>query len=510
MTKYFISAGWPYLYDVPGLHNCVPMLFADVYARFHRLVGDEVFFLCGGDEHGSRVEFVARGLKKQPQALVDEKHAVTVPLLKELGISLDEFGRTSAPCHRAYVHGYLAKLYERGRLVMQNVDIPYCTRCEKHLPDRFLQGRCPHCGDLSYGGQCNNKKNCGRIIPNLRDGQCALCGSKVEFRPRRHLSFPVSLYRSAVLPQIASDRQNRAEVLRRVEETFRDVPAVVVTRDTGWGILAPVEEDPQRTVYSWADSLLAKVTFAPEVFWKEVDTRKLFFLGMDGVPFYGVLFPSLLLASEEGFHLSHWTILPNEVLIYEGGVCSKSTGTGIWLKEALAVLEGDLWRFHIYHTYARSEKHVDFRWENFAGAVNHILVRSLGANVERAASETSAGMADRARVESIRQQFFEYDTAGAFDSLIATALDPAVSRATLLAVMPLLGCFVPRIAERARLRLLGAARPVFDGALLSYQDLRARYQRLVDDRMDRQTLEEEVTNLRADSLCVCPINLREQ
>ncbi len=509
MTKYFISAGWPYLYDIPGLHNCVPMLFADVYARFHRLVGDEVFFLCGGDEHGSRVEFVARGLKKDPQALVDEKHAASLPLLNALGISLDEFGRTSAPRHNAFVRQYLTKLYEGDRLVMQGTDVPYCPRCAKHLPDRFLQGRCPHCGDLSYGGQCNNKKSCGRIIANLGDGQCALCGGQVESRLRRHLAFPISQYRSAVLPHVASDRQNRAEVVRRVEETFRDVPAVVMTRDTPWGIVSPVEEDPQRTVYSWVDALLAKITFSPKALWKDPHTHKLFFLGMDGVPFYGVLLPALLLASEEGFHPSHWTILPNEVLIYEGGVCSKSTGTGIWLNEALAVLEGDLWRFHIYHTYARSEKHADFRWENFADAVNRILVRGLAANVERAASEPSAGVPDRARLQSIRQRFFEYDTAGAFDSSIATALDACVSRATLVEVLPLLSCFVPRIAERARQRLLGAAGPLWDGPL-SHQDLRARYQRLVDERMEQQTLEEEVTNLRADSLCVCPINLQEQ
>jgi len=510
MTKYFISAGWPYLYDVPGLHNCVPMLFADVYARFRRLVGDEVFYLCGGDEHGSRVEFVARGLGRSPQDLVDEKHAATVPLLKEMGISVDEFGRTSAPRHKARVRRYLAGLHERGRVALQCAQVPYCGRCQKHLPDRFVQGRCPHCGDLTYGGQCNNKKTCGRIIPNIRDGRCALCASAVEFRPRRHLSFPVSPYRAAVLPRITSDRQNHAEVLRRVEETFRDVPQVVITRDTAWGIPAPVDEDPQRTVYSWADSLLAKVTFSPEGYWKDPDARKLFFLGMDGVPFYGVLFPSLLLASDEGFHVSNWTIIPNEVLIYEGGVCSKSTGTGIWLKEALSVLEGDLWRFHIYHTYARSEKHADFRWEHFTDAVNRTLVRDLAANVERSASHASAGTPDGARLQLIRDRFGEYDTAGAFDAVLATALDTTASRATLLELMPLLGCFVPRIAERARRRLLGAGGPVFAGRPLVHQELRAQYQRLVDERLDRQSLEQEVTNLRADSLCVCPINLREQ
>ncbi|MBI2933381.1 MAG: class I tRNA ligase family protein [Planctomycetes bacterium] len=507
--RYFVSAGWPYLYDVPGLHNCVPMLFADVTARFLRSRGDEVFYLCGGDEHGSRVEFVAKGLGKRPQELVDEKYRETVPLLKAMGISVDSFGRTSDPRHKEFVRSFLLELRERGKVSAKPVEVPYCPRCSKHLPDRFLQGRCPHCGDTTYGGQCGNKRACGKMIASMRDGRCALCGETVEFRAREHWVLPVSPYRLRIMPHVGSDRRNQAEVVRRVEETFRDIPEVTLTRDTSWGIPL-VESERERTVYSWADSLLAKISGAPEELWKDAATRKLFFLGMDGVPFYGVLLPSLLLAAEKGHSVSHWTLLPNEVLIYEGGVCSKSTGTGIWLKEALSVLEGDFWRFHIYYTYARAEKHADFRWERFVEAVNTLLIHGLEESVTRAVAAPSAGEVDRERLGNIRASFAEVDTAGAFRRTLELVIDPGVSRATLLEAMPLLGCFIPRIAERALRRLEGSADRIFDGRPLSHQELRVRYQALVDERRDRQTLQEEVTNLRADSLCVCPINLKEQ
>ncbi|MBI4576750.1 MAG: class I tRNA ligase family protein [Planctomycetes bacterium] len=510
MGRTFINAGWPYLYDVPGLHNCVPMLFADVYARFHRLGGDEVFFLSGGDEHGSRVEFVARGLRRHPQGLVDEKYAATVPLLEAMGISLDTFARTTDPRHGRFVGEYLARLFERGLVRWRDFDIPYCARCAKHLPDRFVQGRCPHCGDVTYGGQCNNKKTCGRVIASLRDGRCAVCGGGVEFRGRAHLSFPTGPYRPAILPQLRSSKELGPEVLRRVEETFRDVPEAALTRDTPWGIRFPIQDDPGRTVYSWADSLLAKVTFAPEAFWRDPDARRLFFLGMDGVPFYGVLLPSLLLASEEGYSVSNWTLLPNAVLIYEGGVCSKSTGTGIWLQEALSVLEGDLWRFHIYHTYAHAERHADFRWERFAQAVNEELIGGLEGNLARAALEASPGPADTVRLDGVRSLLLGLETAAAFTAVMDLVRDPAASRATLLEATSLLSCFLPRIAARARLRLLGSAVRVFEGGPLSHRALRARYQALVDERRDRLSLEEDITGLRADSLCVCPIDLKEQ
>lgn len=331
MTRYFISAGWPYLYDVPGLHNCVPMLFADVYARFLRLEGHEVFFLCGGDEHGSRVEFVAQGCGKEPQELVDEKYCTTVPLLRKLGLSLDTFGRTSDPQHMQWVRGFVSRLIGRNKLYMKEQSIPYCPKCLIYLPDRFIVGKCPFCGESTYGGQCNNKKTCGRMIESVQEGHCALCGGAYVIRQSSHLMFDLSDYRNEVLPHIRADRKNVSAVTDRINDTFDTVDAVSITRDSSWGIAIGEHCAPGQSVYSWVDSLLAKVSFSAacgeESSWKNDATQRLFFLGMDGVPFYGALFPALLLAAEDGYSIKNWTLLPNEVFIYEGGVCSKSTGT---------------------------------------------------------------------------------------------------------------------------------------------------------------------------------------
>ena len=520
MSRYFVSAGWPYLYDIPGLHNCVPMLFADVHARFLRSGGHEVYFLCGADEHGSRVEFVARGCGKDPRTLVDEKYASTLPLLAAMGLGFDTFGRTTDPRHSQFVQVFLGHLETQGKIARRSVKVAYCARCCKFLPDRFITGRCPFCHDVTYGGQCNNKGACGKIIESLDGGACALCGGPYELREREHLVMDLAPYRAAVLPNVVSDRHSREEVRRRVRQGFDDMQAVMLTRDTAWGIRTPESGDAEQSVYSWVDSLLGKVSHlamlgpdAERKYWLDSSTRRLFFLGMDGAVFYGVLLPSLLLAADRGYSVSNWTILPNEVLIYEGGVCSKSSGTGIWLEEALAVLEGDLWRFYVFYNYATSVKDADFRWDKLAESVNRCLVDGLERNVDSVLSNDRSNSPDWPRVERVRALLSGFEVREAFRRLLDLVVDPGVSRSTLLESMPLLGCFVPRIAARARRKLqaeMPAGTSVVGRGRLDAAELRRQYQALVDERRNRQTLVEEITNLRADALCVCPIDLKEQ
>ena len=153
MTRHFVSAGWPYLYDIPGLHNCVPMLFADVYARYYRLKGEEVYFLCGADEHGARTEYVAQGYGTTPQQLLDEKYEATLPLLEKLSLSFDAFERTSDPFHKKFVQEFFSDLLAQDAIVEQEQKVPWCPSCQHHLPDRFLEGTCPSCAGKTYGNQ---------------------------------------------------------------------------------------------------------------------------------------------------------------------------------------------------------------------------------------------------------------------------------------------------------------------------------------------------------------------
>lgn len=517
--RHFVSAGWPYLYDIPGLHNCMPMLFADVCARFHRYLGHDVYFLCGADEHGARTEYVARGYGTTPQVLLDAKFNATVPLLKRLSLSFDDFGRTGDPFHKQFVQEFLRELSQKRALVPGMQRVPWCACCKRHLPDRFLEGICPSCASKTYGNQCNNKKNCSRLLEpdQILDSHCAVCAGPVEWKEEAHLFFPLGNFEERLKAHAQSPVQYLEEVHKRVQKTFSDNPSVCVTRDTAWGIAT--EGLPGKTVYSWVDSLLAKVSMlekrSPALaaeYWKNPGVRRHFFLGMDGTPFYGALFPALLLASERGYSIENWNIFPNEVLIYEGGICSKSTGTGIWLEEALATLPADFWRFYIFLVQAAvemgSERDVDFRWERFCESVNQWMIEGLkqAANppdrtmgVDEVASASTSAIIQKTTALLHAARWGE-----AFHTLM-TGLTERPSTEKTRALTPLLACFLPESAAA-----LAQGKVPFDLPRLYAPQVQMDYQDLIDARRAKRVLREEITDARADALCVCPVNLREQ
>ncbi len=513
MTRHFVSAGWPYLYDIPGLHNCVPMLFADVYARYYRLKGEEVYFLCGADEHGARTEYVAQGYGTTPQQLLDEKYDATLPLLEKLSLSFDAFERTSDPFHKKFVQEFFADLLAQDAIVEQEQKVPWCPSCQHHLPDRFLEGTCPSCAGKTYGNQCNNKKICSRLLEaeDIQDPRCAVCSSTVEWKEEPHLFFKMEKFVEALLDCAKAPERDAQEVRSRILNTIKENPLVCITRDTKWGISIPML--PGKSVYSWVDSLLAKVSMlakrGPEVedkFWKSSDTHRHFFLGMDGTPFYGALLPSLLLASKRGYTVDHWSLVPNEVFIYEGGICSKSTGTGIWLQEALAVLPGDYWRFYIFFIHASvesgAERDVDFRWDRFCQSINTWLLKGLCDIVEK---QTKGASEDGVEAEKDISAYMEVGKIGQAFQLVLKSLVESPSTTKTQRLAPYLSCFIPKAGDA----LLKGVKP-FTGDPLYYREVQMEYQEKVDERRAQRGLSEEITDARADVLCVCPINLTEQ
>lgn len=523
----FVSAGWPYLYEIPGLHNCIPMLWADVIARYQRWKGNDVVYVSGADEHGSRVEFIAEGHGRDPASLVDEKYRETVPLLAKLGLSLDAFARTSDPGHKAFVSAFLARLFERRRVVIRKLRVPYCAACDKHLPDRFTEGACPRCQSPAFGNQCNNKRRCGAILDpfELVDARCAVCGSPVESREREHLVLPLDPLRTALATHIERSYAVSPTIRDRALASLAATREVVLTRDSSWGVpLPPGMELPGRSVYSWVDSLLGKVSAVAALgkerqVYREVFARKLFFLGADGVGFYAVLLPALLMAAEDGYALDGFRIATNDVLIYEGGICSKSTRNGIWLPEALGLLPADEWRFVIFQAEAEAAARgtaaggadLDFRWDKFARDVNDVLggIGKLYQDLAGAAPRPEEGAPE---VLAIEQALDALEPGRAF-GLLVDALRTAhvVPRPGLAAAaLPLLACFLPHAAERAMQRLEArASGPMFPELPLDGAALRKAYTEAVGRRLANRDLTAEMADLRADALCVCPARLTE-
>lgn len=528
MPHVFVSAGWPYLYEIPGLHNVIPMLFADAVARWRRIRGDSVTFVSGADEHGPRVEFVAEGRGVSPRALVDEKVEATEPLLRRLGISLDCFARTTDPAHQRFVQRFLVDVVSRGAAERRAVDVPWCQACDRFLPDRFVEGRCPKCGGSAFGNQCNDKRGCGAALEpaDLVEPRCAICGGGVTHTSREHLFIPFAPLRSRIEAHIEAHHAMFPLVRDRAQRTLATTDGMVLTRDTAWGIPAPDEMRlPGRTVYSWVDALLGKVSAVDALgrheIWSAPGSRKIFFLGADGIPFYGVLLPALLLASGRPYALDGYRIVPNDVLVYEGSVCSKSSRTGIWLPEALRLLPGDYWRFAVFDAEAKAAVQgrtdapadLDFRWGPFATSANATL-GALEQNLAASVS-SSAPIDDDAcrRALGIAEEAMDALRPGAAFGHLLDALtrSPGPSQSQVAAAIPLLSCFLPDTAVRAEsvLRAAGPGCRLFPELPIDGAVLRRVYLAGVTLVRASLDLRAELADVRADELCVCPARLNE-
>lgn len=424
--------------------------------------------------------------------------------------------------------GLVGSLLARGAAELRWVRVPRCLDCGRYLPDRFAEGACPKCGGPAFGNQCNDKRRCGATLDpfDLVEPRCAICGGALVAAEREHVWLPFAPLRDALRAHIDSSHRDAPSVRERALATLETVEGMALTRDGDWGAPLPGWAGlPGRSVYSWVDALLGKVSTLVslgehEEIWRRPGAEKLFFLGSDGVPFYAVLLPALLLASGDGYAIDGFRVVTNDVLVYEGSVCSKSSRTGIWLPEALRLLPGDYWRFVVFEAEARAavegaprgSADLDFRWGEFAAAANLRLGAMARVYESRAGSRIEPPCGAKAGFAGFRSAMGDLHPGAAFGELLRAFEEPAaVTRATATAALPLLACFLPDAARRARAILEGrASPPLFPELPLDGASLRRAYVDAVAAQRSTLDLRDEMTDVRADALCVCPTRLDEE
>ena len=395
LEKWLICSAWPYVNAVPHLGNIIgSVLSADVAARYFRMKGAKVLFVSGSDEHGTpiEVEAVKRGM--EPRQLTDMNHAKVSELFRRWRISFDNYTRTESPVHKEFVRRFYMRLYERGYIFEQEVEMPYCPRCERFLPDRFIRGTCPYCGfPDAKGDQCDQ---CGRLLTplSLVDPRCAICGAKPVIRSSKHWFFD--------LPKLTNELVRYIEGNENLPDNARNMSLQMlreglkprsVTRDNKWGIPAPFPGAEGKTIYVWMEAVLGYVSAVIEYFkrrgeedgWKEFwldeGTKSVYFIGKDNIPFHTIIFPALLMASGEGYVLP-WTVASTEYLLFEGQKFSKSRGIGIWIDEALELLPVDYWRFALLATRPET-KDTNFSWKMMQEVINTQLNDAIGNFIHR-------------------------------------------------------------------------------------------------------------------------------
>ncbi|MDI6690572.1 MAG: methionine--tRNA ligase [Candidatus Bathyarchaeota archaeon] len=395
LGKVLVTSAWPYINVTPHIGNLVgSVLSADVVARYYRLKGEEVVMVSGSDEHGTPIEVEAIRLGVSPKNLTDKNHARVSALFKEWGISFDNYTRTENPVHKEFVQNHLMKIFNNGYIFVQETTMLYCENCHRFLPDRFVEGKCPYCGNESArGDQCDS---CGRLLEPtiLLEPYCVICKGKPVTKATKHWYFDLSKFSEKLSSYLGGNEQlpttTKNFSLNLIKEGLKPR---AVTRDVGWGIPAPFPGAEGKTIYVWVEAVLGYVSATIEYFrnlgepekWKEYwfdkNAKTLYFIGKDNIPFHTIILPALLLASGEDYNLP-WNVSATEFLQFGGEKASKSQRRGIFIDEAIKLFPVDYWRYYLMATRPET-KDSNFSWELFIEKVNSDLNDTLGNFIHR-------------------------------------------------------------------------------------------------------------------------------
>jgi methionyl-tRNA synthetase len=394
-SKTLVTSGWPYLHGLPHLGNLVgSILSADVFARYSRLKGEEVVMVSGSDEHGTPVEVEAVRLGVSPRILTDRNHAKIVSLLKSWNVTFDNYTRTESPIHKEVVTRLLMKIYDRGYIFAQETEMLYCEQCNRFLPDRYVEGKCPYCGyELARGDQC---ENCGRLLETtlLIEPRCTICKSKPVVRHTKHWYFDLPRLSEQIMTYLLSNQKlansTRNFSLSLVKEGLKPR---AITRDVSWGIQAPFPGAENKRIYVWVEAVMGYLSATIEYFknhgkpdgwqdyWFDREAKTYYFIGKDNIPFHTIILPALLLASGENYNLPY-DVCATEWLQFGGLKASKSQKVGIWMDEALELFPADYWRYFLMATRPES-KDSDFSWDAFVKRINADLNDTYGNFIHR-------------------------------------------------------------------------------------------------------------------------------
>ena len=404
MARILITSALPYINGIKHLGNLAgSMLPADVWARFNRARGHEVLFICATDEHGTPAELAAAAAGQDVRTYCDEQHEIQKAAGEAFGLSYDHFGRSSNAPNRRLTQHFAAALEKNG-LIEERVDqMVYSVDDARFLPDRYVEGTCPHCAyPKARGDQCDN---CGRLLDptDLIDPYSSVSGSKnIEVRDTRHLY----LLQTKIEPQIRAwvesktDWQTLAKSIafKHLDEGLIDRG---ITRDLAWGVpVVGPDGGPRpgmegKVFYVWFDAPIEYIGATEEwaekngTTWRDWwrldegadDVRYVQFMGKDNVAFHTVSFPATIIGSGEPWKTVDQLKAFNWLNWY-GGKFSTSQKRGVFMDQALELLPADYWRWHLT-AYGPEGSDAAFTWEQFQSTTNKDLADVLGNFVNR-------------------------------------------------------------------------------------------------------------------------------
>ena len=397
MSKRFtITAALPYTNGPLHIgHLAGVYVPADIYARYLRLKGHDVAFICGSDEHGVPITIKAKKEGVTPQDIVDHYNANIKSSFKEFGISFDNYSRTSAKIHHETASEFFTTLHAKGEFIEETNAQLYDAEAGQFLADRFVVGTCPKCGnEESYGDQC---EACGTShnATDLIKPKSAITGATPSLKETKHWFLPLDKHEAFLKEWILEGHKLdwKPNVYGQCKSWIDDgLRPRAVTRDLDWGIPVPVKGADGKVLYVWFDAPIGYISSTKEwaqkqgkdwePYWKDEDTTLVHFIGKDNIVFHCIIFPAMLKA--EGSYILPTNVPANEFLNLEGQKLSTSKNWAVWLPDYLKEFpeKQDVLRYVLTAT-APETKDNDFTWKDFQARNNNELVAIFGNFINR-------------------------------------------------------------------------------------------------------------------------------
>ncbi len=407
--RYTITAALPYANGPLHLgHIAGVYMPADIFARFQRMSGQDVAFICGSDEHGAAITLRAKKEGISPQEIVDKYHGINKKAFEDLGISFDIYHRTSAPIHHQTAQDFFKQIDAQGGFDIQTSEQYFDEEHQQFLADRYITGECPKCQNPNaYGDQC---EKCGSSLSptELINPKSVLSGNTPKLKETKHWYLPMNKHEGWIKQWISEgilDGKQHHDPKEWKNHVLGQCMSWVdgglmpraMTRDLDWGVKVPVEGGEGKVLYVWLDAPIGYISATKawaeksgknwEDYWKNEDTELVHFLAKDNIVFHCIIFPIIL--KTHGDYILPKNIPANEFLNLEGEKFSTSRNWAVWLHEYLADFESgqDMLRY-VLCSIAPETKDAEFTWKDFQARVNNELVAIYGNFINRALTLT--------------------------------------------------------------------------------------------------------------------------
>ena len=393
MSKYLVTSALPYANGPIHLgHLAGAYLPADIFVRYKRLCGDNVLYICGSDEHGVPITIRAEMEGVSPRAIVDKYHDEMAESFKKMRINFDNFSGTARPKHYEISQRFFLDLAENGHLITKTDEQFFDNAKKRFLPDRYVEGICPHCGyEKARGDQCDK---CGRLLDpmDLINPISIISGEKPVIKKTMHWYLKLQDFEERLIAWIKS-KNNWKDNVRNFVLGWIDKEGLKersITRDIDWGIPVPIKGSEARgkVLYVWFDAPIGYISSTVEWsekigqpdrwkdYWLSPDSKIIHFIGKDNIPFHAIIWPAMLMGQKTEYQLPY-EIPANEYLTLEGEKFSTSQNWAVWVDEYLEIFQPDPLRYFLAAN-APETKDADFSWKSFQTRNNEELSNILG------------------------------------------------------------------------------------------------------------------------------------